>query len=82
MAVFEHAFVLAQEVPGQALDDRRAQVLHTAVYFCQGDLLEGCYQGWCLYERERFRNMYLTMLDKLIVYCEAHHKYEAGSSLR
>lgn len=22
--------------------------------------------------------MYLAMLDKLIVYCEAHHKYEAG----
>lgn len=78
VAVFERAFVLAQGVPGQALDDRRAQVLHTAVYFYQGDLLEGCYQDWCLYERERFRNMYLVMLDKLIGYCEAHHKYEAG----
>jgi hypothetical protein len=38
VAVFERAFVLAQGVPGQALDDRRAQVLHTGVYFYQSDL--------------------------------------------
>jgi DNA-binding SARP family transcriptional activator len=77
-AVFEQAFTLAQGVPGRELDDRGAQALQTAVYLYEGDLLEGCYQDWCLYERERFRNMYLAMLGKLAGYCEAHHEYEAG----
>ncbi len=33
---------------------------------------------WCLYERERLQYLYLTLLDKLIDYCEAHHQYEKG----
>jgi DNA-binding SARP family transcriptional activator len=75
VAVFEEAFALRQ---GKELDVRSAQVLHDAVSLYKGDLLEGCYQDWCLYERERFQNMYLAMLDRLMVYCEASREYEAG----
>jgi DNA-binding SARP family transcriptional activator len=75
VAVFEEAFELNQ---GKELDARSAQVLHDAVSLYKGDLLEGCYQDWCLYERERFQNMYLAMLDRLMVYCEANKEYEAG----
>ncbi|MBN1814367.1 MAG: bacterial transcriptional activator domain-containing protein [Anaerolineae bacterium] len=46
----------------------------------QGDLLEGCYQDWCIYERERFQHMYLAMLDKLMDHCQARQDYEAGLS--
>lgn len=60
------------------LDHARAQSLQRAVELYQGDLLEGCYQDWCLYERERLQNLYLTMLGKLIGYCEKHGHYEAG----
>jgi DNA-binding SARP family transcriptional activator len=42
--------------------------------------LEGWYQDWCIYERERFQHMHLAMLDKLIDHCEAHHDYETGIS--
>lgn len=75
VAVFEEAFALRQ---GKEVDAQSAQVLHDAVSLYKGDLLEGCYQDWCLYERERFQNMYLAMLDRLMVYCEANSEYEAG----
>lgn len=78
VAVFEQAFTLVQEIPGQQLDASQAQMLRHAVQLYQGPLLEGWYQDWCLFERERFQGMYLTMLDKLMVYCEVHRDYEAG----
>lgn len=43
-----------------------------------GELLEGCYEEWCLSERERFEITWLALLDKLMGYCEAHGNYEAG----
>ena len=78
VAVFEHAFALAHGSAGREMDDARAHVLREAVEVYQGDLLEGCYQDWCLYERERLQNMYLAMLDKLIGYCEAHRQLDLG----
>jgi hypothetical protein len=42
----------------------------------RGDLLEGQYQDWCLYERERLQQMYLTLLDKLMGYHTARQAYE------
>lgn len=78
VAVFERAFALVQEVPGKDLDGQQAQTLRSAVDLYQGDLLEGWYLDWCLYERERLQHMYLAMLDKLMSYCESHHEYETG----
>ncbi|MCA9875114.1 MAG: bacterial transcriptional activator domain-containing protein, partial [Anaerolineales bacterium] len=42
------------------------------------DLLEGWYQDWCLFERERYQQMLLLMLDKLMAHCESCGAYEAG----
>jgi DNA-binding SARP family transcriptional activator len=78
VTVFEQAFALVQRVPDQELDAQGARSLQAAVYLYQGDLLEGWYQDWCLYERERLQGMYLAMLDKLVGYCEAHQDYDAG----
>lgn len=78
VARFEQAHELAREIRGRALDPERAHKLQMAVELYQGDLLEGWYQDWCLYERERLQNMFLGMLDKLMGYCEAQHQYEAG----
>ena len=80
VAAFEQAFALVQGVPGQQLGEPEAQALQMAVELYQGDLLEGCYQDWCLCERERLRNMYLAILHKLMRYCEAHSQYEQGLS--
>jgi DNA-binding SARP family transcriptional activator len=73
VAVFEQAFALVQGVPDRELEPRHVRALRDAADLYQGDLLEGWYQDWCLYERERLQNLYLTMLDRLMGYCEIHH---------
>jgi len=78
VAVLEEAFALVQGVPGRDLDSQRAASLQEAVELYRGDLLEGWYQDWCLYERELFQNKYLMILDKLLGYCLSHHEYDSG----
>lgn len=75
---FEDALSHTEGVPGQALDRLQAEALGSAVALYRGDLLQGCYQEWCLYERERLQNAYLHTLDKLMVYCETCGEYESG----
>jgi DNA-binding SARP family transcriptional activator len=78
VAEFEQAHDLVKGKSGRQLDLKEFESLEKAVGIYQGDLLEGCYQDWCLFERERLQNMYLEMLDKLMDYCEEHHQYEDG----
>ncbi len=78
VAVFEKTFEFVQSLAGQELDAQKVQALQKAVELYQGPLLEGCYEDWCLYERERFQNMYLVILEKLMSYCEVHQDYDAG----
>lgn len=78
VVIFEKAFDLVQKVAGHELDPQRVQILQDAVQLYQGPLLEGWYQDWCLLERERLQNMYLTMLDKLMGYCEVCRDYETS----
>ena len=76
--VFEHAFMLVRDRRGADLNEERLEALQVAVQLYRGDLLEGWYQDWCLYERERLQNIYLVMLDKLMCFCEAKGKFELG----
>lgn len=78
VAVFEQAFAATKGMPGKQLDSSSAALLKEAVELYRGDLLDGWYKDWCLFERERLQNMYLCMLDKLMSYCEEHSDYEAG----
>jgi DNA-binding SARP family transcriptional activator len=80
VAAFEQACAGAQGLRGRALDETTLPQLRAAVALYRGDLLEGWYQDWCLYERERLQNMYLMLLDKLLGYCTTHQDYEAGQS--
>lgn len=75
VTVFERAFAATQ---GKSLDQNGAQLLKNAVELYKGDLLDGWYHDWCLFERERLQNMYLTMLDKLMTYSMEHQEYETG----
>jgi DNA-binding SARP family transcriptional activator len=75
---FERSFGEAQCVTGQYLDPDRAARVVQAVELYRGDLLEGCYDDWCLVERERLQNMHLMMLDKLMAYSEAAGRYDSG----
>ncbi len=78
VAQFEDAFARCQGTAGGDLDNACVDGLSRAVQLYRGDLLEGCYQDWCIFERERLQNMYLAMLDKLIDWCQAHEEYEIG----
>lgn len=80
VAVLEQAFTQVQGLPGQQLDAQSAKILQDVAALYQGDLLEACYADWCLLERERYRHMYLTILDKLMAHCEAHRQYDSGVS--
>jgi DNA-binding SARP family transcriptional activator len=78
VATLEQAFERAQGTAGRGLDAPRVDALRQAITLYHGDLLEGWFQDWCLYERERLQNMYLASLDKLMDYCEVSGQYEAG----
>lgn len=80
VADFEAAYDASQGIPGNELDEERSAGLRQAIQLYRGDLLQGCYEDWCIFERERLQNMYLAMLDKLIDCCQEHGQYELGLS--
>lgn len=80
VAQLEQAFAATRGVPGQDLDSVKAETLKSALDLYRGDLLEGSYQDWCLFERERLQNTYLSILEKLVIYSRKHGEYEAGQS--
>lgn len=75
---FEQAYILVQDRPGSQLDRETANVLKQAIGLYKGDLLENWYQDWCIFERERLRSMFLSVLEKLMGCCEQHQDYESG----
>jgi DNA-binding SARP family transcriptional activator len=76
VSVFDQTYSRLQAA--RDLNQNFARTVDQAVRLYKEDLLVGWYQGWCLYERERLQNMYLTMLDRLVEYCEANQDYLAG----
>lgn len=78
VVAFEQSCARVRGVPGGELDAEKAEELRAAVRLYKGDLLEGWYQDWCLFERERLQNLYLSLLNKLMVYCLARGRYEHG----
>lgn len=75
---FKKAYSQALGMQGRALTEQIVDTLQVAVDLYQGEFLENWYQDWCIFERERFQNIYLTMLDKLMGYCETHQRFEQG----
>lgn len=78
VVVFEQAFARVQGKNGPGLEETAVHELTNAVQIYRGDLLEGWYQDWCLFERERYQQMLLLMLDKLIEHCQSCGAFEEG----
>ena len=78
VAELEEAFDRMPRIPGERMTEADAHILQEAVALYRGDLLDGWYQDWCTYERERLKVMYLTIVEKLLGYCEAKGKPEEG----
>lgn len=77
---FEAAFAGVREVVGHEMTTEAASQIKKVVQLYKGNLLEGWYQDWCNFERERFQLIYLAMLDKLMSYCADRGEYEEGVS--
>jgi DNA-binding SARP family transcriptional activator len=72
---FERAWEASRDVAGAALTGAQAHNLEQAVALYRGGLMEGSYSDWCLYERDRLQLTYLAMLEQLMGYCGAQHRY-------
>jgi DNA-binding SARP family transcriptional activator len=77
-AQLEQVFNAVNHKRARELSEEDFKTMQNAVGLYKGDLLEGWYQDWCIFERERFQMMHLMLLDKLVQYCEIHQKYDAG----
>lgn len=75
---FQAAFDTVQGRAGGDLDPQTAHQLAEAVEFHKGNLLEGWYHDWCIFERERMQGMHLAMLNKLMTYFETIEEFEMG----
>ncbi len=78
VAEFEKAFQQVQATPARQIGTQDALALRCAASLYRGDFLDGWYQDWCIFERERLQNMYLAVLEKLSDYSEVHQEYENG----
>lgn len=78
VALIDAASLQVQGRPGETLSDQQIATVSAAVVEYHGDLLEGWYSEWCLYERGRLQNIYLALVDKLMAACESSHAYEQG----
>lgn len=73
---FEEQIMACQHVTGPDLTAEQAASLEGALQLYTGDLLEGTYDDWCIYERERYQLLYLSTLSKLVGHYEVEGKYE------
>jgi DNA-binding SARP family transcriptional activator len=73
---FENLVAPCRDLHGLDVSPTQIAGLETAVSLYRGDLLEGIYDDWCLYDRERLRLMYTSTLNKLMVYYGLNQAYE------
>lgn len=78
VADFETAIIGADQT--EAMRDSAAlqAALERAVSLYQGDLLPDCYDDWILPERERWREMMLGALARLIILSESRFDYRTA----
>lgn len=81
---FESAARLCLHELGPELSEDNVRLLENAVELYSGDLLEGIYEDWCLYERERLRLAFLNILDRLMDHhnCKGRHERSLGYGKR
>jgi DNA-binding SARP family transcriptional activator len=74
----QNAYAHVRGTAGEQLNGDEGRSLQRVVDLYRADLLEGWYQDWCVFERERLKTLYLALVDKLLGYCEAQGLPEDG----
>ena len=75
---FENNFANARNLQSGELGAIELRRLRESVDLYAGQLLQGWYHEWCVFDADRLEAMYLTVLDKLMDHCEATHDYGGG----
>ena len=78
VADLDAAFARVIGKRGNELAEADACGLEKASDLYKGELLEGFYQDWCVFERQRVRTLYLAILEKLLDYYETDQRLDEG----
>lgn len=78
VADFEQAVADTQKTQPEALSSIQVRQLEDAAALYRGDLLEGIYEDWALYDRERLRIQYLAIRQKLMLHHSTYGRFEAA----
>lgn len=81
VASFDQVHAQTVHTPVERISDDQVQALRTVVELYKGDLLENYYQEWCLVQRERYRYLFLAMLDKLTTVWMQRERYDVAASV-
>lgn len=73
---FEQALRFSLVHTTKELSPEQVSLLERAADLYKGDLLEGVYEDWCVYERERLRLAFLNILIRLMDHHGQHGSYE------
>lgn len=76
----QEAIAAAERYADPILPSQVVTVISEATESYGGDLLQGCYQEWCILERERLQSLYIQLLDRLMAHCSATGMFERGLS--
>jgi DNA-binding SARP family transcriptional activator len=75
---FEEASRFSLDHSNHELNPDQVSLLESVVALYKGNLLEGVYEDWCLYERERLRLAFLNILIRLLDHHSRNGSYEHG----
>jgi DNA-binding SARP family transcriptional activator len=78
IAGLESAFEAVRGLRGTDFSLQEATSTTAIVDQCAGELMEGRYYEWCIYERERYKLIVLLLLDRLTDYFESIAAYDTG----
>ncbi len=74
VAEFEERIHWAQQM-NALTPEAAAASLTRAIELYRGELMEGCYEDWCLVERSRLHQLFLQALTQLMVYHGKRREY-------
>jgi DNA-binding SARP family transcriptional activator len=72
------AYDRIRTVAPEQISEAEARGLMNAADLYRGNLLDGWDEDWCVHERERLRAVYISLLEKLVGWCEASNRLDAG----
>ena len=74
----EQRFKSAENRSGETLKVSESQYLLKCIELYRGDFLEGSYENWAINARERFKNLFISILVKLLEFHRSRGEWSAA----